>query len=339
LTSPPGDTARAFVVERTGVIRIIQHGTRLTTPFLDIHTKIPSTDELGMFSMAFHPQYFTNGRFYVFYTDFNADLRIVRYTVSADSNVADETAADTVLKVVHGGANHHGGQLAFGPDGKLYIGIGDGGCCGDPNQNGQRHHTMLGKLLRIDVNGASGYTVPADNPFVADTSFEPETWAWGLRNPWRFSFDKQTGDLYVADVGQDTWEEVDVAAAPNLGKGLNYGWNIREARHCFPPGASCGTAGFTDPIYEYQHINGNCDVNGGYVYRGTRVTTLLGRYLFVDYCTGIVTSFTFTGVPLITGRSWPTLTTTLPVSFGEDGKGELYIITYDGLIYRIVPGP
>ncbi len=338
-TSPLGDTARLFVVERTGVIRIVRGNTTEPTPFLDLHTKVASTAELGMFSMAFHPQYATNGRFYVFYTDFNSDLRIVRYTVSADPDVANEASADTVLKVVHGGTDHHGGQLQFGPDGKLYIGIGDGGCCGDPFQNGQRHHTLLGKLLRLNVDGATGYTVPADNPFVGDTSFVPETWAWGLRNPWRFSFDRQTGDLYIGDVGQDAWEEVDVGPAPNRGKGLNYGWSILEGTHCY--NGPCNTPGLTPPVLEYQHTGGACDVQGGYVYRGTRVTALIGRYLYVDYCSNVVGSFMYTGGAVTDERNWPELSPSggSVVSFGEDARGELYLMTYGGTLYRIVEGP
>jgi glucose/arabinose dehydrogenase len=338
-TSPAGDTARLFVVERTGVIRIVKSGATLATPFLDLHTKLPSSDELGMFSMAFHPQYATNGHFYVFYTDSSSNLRIVRYTVSANPDVADETTADTVLKVVHGGINHHGGQLDFGPDGKLYIGIGDGGCCGDPNGHGQGKHTLLGKLLRLNVDVTTGYTIPADNPFATDTTAEPEIWAYGLRNPWRFSFDRLTGDLYIGDVGQDMWEEVDAAAAPNAGKGRNYGWSIMEGTHCF--NGPCPTAGLTPPVLEYQHAGGACDVQGGYVYRGTAVRQLTGQYLYADYCTNVVSSFTWTGGPITGRRNWPALTPPSGlgiVSFGEDARGEVYIMTYTGTLYRIVEG-
>lgn len=259
----------------------------------------------------------------------------------------DETSADTILAIPHPTAgytlpfgNHHGGQLQFGPDGKLYVSVGDGGCCGDPQQNGQRKKILNGKILRIDVDGATGYTVPADNPFVGDTSFVPETWAWGFRNPWRFSFDRQTGDLYVGDVGQDLWEEVDVAPAPNAGKGLNYGWSILEGTHCY--NGPCNATGLTPPVLEYQHVNGACNVMSGYVYRGTRVPQLVGRYVYADYCTDIVSSFTYTGGAATGTRNWPNLSPPSSVggivSFGEDARGELYLMTYVGRLYRIVEG-
>lgn len=333
VTAPPADTGRIFVVERTGIIRILQHDVPVTTPFLDLSATIPSTAELGMFSMAFHPHYATNGRFYVFFTDVNSDLRIVRYAVSTNPNVADETSADTVLKVVHGGENHHGGQLQFGPDGKLYIGIGDGGCCGDPNGNGQNKHTLLGKILRLDVDGGTGYTIPTDNPFAQDASAEPEIWAYGLRNPWRFSFDKETGDLYIADVGQDLYEEIDIGA-----KGANYGWRIMEGRHCFD--SPCSTNGLVLPILEYQHSDGGCSVTGGYVYRGTRVTRLIGHYLYADYCSGFVRSFRYAGGSATEPTEWTTQISPggAIVSFGEDAKGDVYIMTYGGDLYRIIAG-
>ncbi|HYU08160.1 MAG TPA: PQQ-dependent sugar dehydrogenase [Gemmatimonadales bacterium] len=349
LAAPPGDTGRLFVTERIGRIRLLKHDVLQARPFLDIVGKMSSADENGLYSMAFHPQYATNGRFYVFFTNLDGDIRVVRYVVSSNPDSADESAADTILAVPHPIAgttlpfgNHHGGQAQFGPDGMLYVSLGDGGCCGDPLQNGQRTHTLNGKILRIDVDGATGYTVPGGNPFVSDTSFSPETWAWGLRNPWRFSFDRQTGDLYIADVGQDAWEEVDVAAAPNAAWGLNYGWSIMEGTHCYASG-TCDQTGITLPVIEYAHSNGACDVQGGYVYRGTRVTQLAGRYLYADYCAGFVRSFTYSGGVATQSRDWPALAAGGGggggiVSFGEDARGELYIMTYGGTLYRIVPG-
>jgi len=347
LTAPASDSTRIFVTERGGLIRIVRDDVLLPTAFLDLRGKIDSAIENGLFSMAFHPQYATNHKFFVFFTNLNGDIRVVRYLGTANPDSADPNSADTILAVPHPLAgtslpfsNHHGGQLQFGPDRMLYVSLGDGGCCGDPLQNGQRHHTMNGKIHRINVDGATGYTVPADNPFVADTSFPPETWAWGVRNPWRFSFDRQTGDLYIGDVGQDTWEEVDVAAAPNPGKGLNYGWSTMEGTHCYG-GGSCSQAGLTLPFIEYQHQGGECDVQGGYVYRGTRVTQLTGYYLYVDYCSGRVGSFKHSGGVATASRDWTAEISPGRgvVSWGEDARGELYLMTYGGTVYRIVPRP
>jgi glucose/arabinose dehydrogenase len=349
VTSPPApvDSGRLFVVEREGRVRLLRRDTLAARAFLDLRGKISAVSENGLFSLAFHPQYQANGRFYVFFTNLNGDIRVVRYLVSANPDSADEAAADTILAVPHPLAgttlpfgNHHGGQLQFGPDGKLYVSLGDGGCCGDPLGNGQRKHTLNGKLLRLDVDGATGYVVPPDNPFVGDTSYAPEIWALGLRNPWRFSFDKETGDLYIGDVGDGSWEEVDVAPAGaggggggGGGKGANYGWNTMEGKHCYT-GASCNQAGLVLPLVEYPHTEG-CSVTGGYVYRGTRVAALAGQYLFADYCSGFVRG-------LLGDGSWRNLTTQLSpgtaiVSFGEDARGDVYIVTLTGGVYRIVP--
>ena len=346
-TAPPGDTTRLFVTERAGRILLLKNDVVQPGAFLDLRGKISDTSENGLYSMAFHPQYATNGRFYVFFTNLNGDIRIVRYVVSSTNpGSANDASADTLLAIPHPIAgttlpfgNHHGGQLQFGPDGMLYVSLGDGGCCGDPLQNGQRHHTMNAKILRINVDGPTGYTVPADNPFVGDTSFPPETWAWGFRNPWRFSFDRETGDLYIADVGQDTWEEVDVAPAPNRGKGLNYGWSTMEGKHCVTSG--CSESGLTLPVIDYQHVNGACDVQGGYVYRGTRVTQLIGYYLYADYCSGLVGGFKYAGAVATGSRDFTAFISpgASVVSFGEDASGELYLMTYGGTLYRIIPSP
>jgi glucose/arabinose dehydrogenase len=340
-TAPPGDTLRLFVVEQAGLVRVLRRDTLLATPFLDLRGKISSGGERGLLSLAFHPQYATNGRFYVYFTDVNGDIRIVRYGVSADSNVANSVATDTVLAVAHPGqSNHNGGQLAFGPDGKLYAGLGDGGGGGDPAGNGQNKHALLGKLLRLNVDGASGYTIPTDNPFATDTSARPEIWAYGLRNPWRFSFDRMTGDLYIADVGQNSFEEVDVAsAAAGRGPGANYGWNVMEGVHCYPSG-SCNQIGLVLPVLEYSHNDG-CSITGGYVYRGSRVPALTGRYLFSDFCNYFVRSFVYLGGQAteridLTGQLDPHAGVS---SFGEDARGELYIVTLGGTLYRIVKAP
>jgi glucose/arabinose dehydrogenase len=343
VTSPPGDLLRLFVVEQGGRVRVIRRDTLLATPFLNISGHIATAgSEQGLLSIAFHPQYATNGRFYVYFTNSAGDIRIVRYVVSSsDPNVADSLSGDTVLAVAHPGQqNHNGGQLQFGPppDGKLYAGLGDGGGGGDLDTNAQNKHRLLGKLLRLDVDGATGYTIPADNPFFNDTSGAPEVWAYGLRNPWRFSFDRQTGDLYIADVGQNAYEEVDFAAAASgRGKGLNFGWNVMEGTHCYPFGNTCSQAGLTLPVVEYSHSDG-CSITGGYVYRGTRVPALSGQYLYSDYCTHFMHSYKRSnGV----GYDWtPQLDPGGNVSsFGEDARGELYVLTLGGRLYRIVEAP
>jgi glucose/arabinose dehydrogenase len=342
-TAPPGDTLRLFVVEQAGRVRVLRRDSLLATPFLDLRGKIASGGERGLLSLAFHPQYAANGRFYVYFTNVNGDIRIVRYLRSAaDSNVADSLSADTILAVPHPGqANHNGGQLQFGPDGKLYAGLGDGGGGGDPAGNGQNKHALLGKLLRLDVDGATGYIVPPNNPFATDTSARPEIWVWGMRNPWRFSFDRQTGDLYIADVGQGAWEEVDVQPAASAG-GVNYGWNVMEGLYCYPPGTtSCNKTGLTLPLTAYGHTNGACSITGGYVYRGTRVTALSGYYLYSDYCSHFVQSFKYAGGQATQAHDW---TAQLDPggnvsSFAQDQHGELYIITLNGSLYRIVATP
>jgi hypothetical protein len=340
VTAPPGDTLRLFVVEQGGRVRVIRRDSLLATPFLDVRGKISSGGEEGLLSLAFHPQYATNGRFYIYFTNEAGDIRIVRYAVSADPNVADSLSGDTVLAVAHPGqSNHNGGLLAFGPDGKLYAGLGDGGGGGDLDTNAQNTSRLLGKLLRLDVDGTTGYAIPPDNPFVTDPNARGEIWAIGLRNPWRFSFDRQTGDLYIADVGQGLWEEVDVAAAPAAGRGVNYGWDVMEGRHCYP-GGTCNQSGLTLPVLEYSHGDG-CSITGGYVYRGTRVPALAGHYLYSDYCTGFIRSFRYMGGQAIDLRDW---TAQLDPggnvsSFGEDGRGELYVVVHGGDLYRVVEAP
>ena len=336
MTAPAGDLARLFVVEQAGLVRLIKNDTLRTTPFLDLRTKIGTGGERGLLSLAFHPQYASNGRLYVYFTDTNGNIRIVRYVVSADPDVADASSADTVIAIAHPTySNHNGGQLQFGPDGKLYASTGDGGGSGDPDENAQNTSSLLGKFLRLDVDVATGHAIPSDNPFGS------AVWAYGLRNPWRFSFDSQTGDLYIADVGQGAWEEVDVSAAStNSGKGLNYGWDDMEGAHCYEPMSGCNQSGKTMPVLEYGHSGGACTIIGGFVYRGTRVTALTEHYLYADYCAGFVKSFRMVGGAVTDQRDWTAQLSpgTLIRSFGQDASGELYIMTQTAL-YRIVPGP
>ncbi|MGH7545040.1 MAG: PQQ-dependent sugar dehydrogenase [Gemmatimonadota bacterium] len=334
VTSPPGD-ARLFSVQKSGVIRVIESGGLLPTPFLNLSGRVSTGGEQGLLSLAFAPDYATSGEFYVDYTDVDSITRVVRYRVSADPNVADASSADTVLTVVQPFANHNGGLVAFGPDGMLYVGLGDGGSGGDPEGNGQDTTTLLGSILRIDVDGETTYAVPPDNPLVDAPGARPEIWGYGLRNPWRFSFDRVSDDLYIADVGQGQWEEVNVEPAGSGGR--NYGWNLMEGMHCF--GApTCNLAGMTLPVLEYSHGEG-CSVTGGYVYRGSEIPELQGRYFYGDFCSGFVRSFRYVGGAATVEQDWTSQLGTIGSlsSFGEDASGELYITTLTGSVYRIVP--
>lgn len=336
LTAAPGDTERLFVVERSGRVVIIRDGAVLSTPFLDIQGLVSSGGERGLLSMAFHPDYSQNGEFFVDYTDVNGDTRVSRYRASGDPDVADAGSGEVILTVAQPYSNHNGGQLAFGPDGMLYIGLGDGGSGGDPLGNGQDTGTLLGSILRIDVDGGAPYGIPADNPFLGDAGARDEIWAYGLRNPWRFSFDRQIGDLYIGDVGQGAWEEVDVQPAGNE-RGANYGWNVMEGAHCYNA-ASCDQTGLVLPVLEYSHGEG-CSITGGYVYRGSAVPILAGHYLYADYCSGWIRSFRYAGGEAVDNRDWSNVLEpgTSISSFGEDALGELYVLTLSGDVFRIVP--
>ena len=332
LAAPPGD-ARLFVVEKPGRIRIIQNGDLLPTPFLDIASKVGSTrSERGLLSVAFHPDYASNRRFYVNYTDRSGNTRIEQYTASAaDPNRADEASAKLILTVEQPYDNHNGGLLLFGPDGMLYIGMGDGGSGGDPLGHGQNKGTLLGALLRIDVDRGDPYAIPPDNPYVGEAGARGEIWALGLRNPWRFAFDPQTNRLYVADVGQNRYEEINVvdARAP----GLNYGWNIMEGAHCYP-GGSCNRDGLVLPVLEYTHDDG-CSVTGGLVYRGSAIPSLVGHYLYADYCAGWIRSFRYDGAAATDERELVAGGAGNILSFGQDAAGEVYVLSSNGRVYRI----
>jgi glucose/arabinose dehydrogenase len=347
LTTPPGDSSRLFVVEKGGLIKIVgKSSNSLIGTFLDIRRLVSTGSEQGLLGLAFDPQYLTNGRFYVSYTDTGGNSVIARYLVSSNPNVAVSSADRLILTVSQPFANHNGGMVAFGPDGLLYIGLGDGGSGGDPGNRAQNQNELLGKLLRIDVSQGTAapqpaYAVPPTNPFVGQSGKREEIWSLGLRNPWRFSFDRQTGDLYIADVGQGNWEEVDVAtSASGAGRGINYGWNVMEANHCYPPGtAICNAAGLTAPRLEYGHSSGACSITGGYAYRGLAITGLQGTYFYADYCAGFVRSFRLVNGTASDLFDWPTLRPGGNItSFGEDAAGELYIMTAGGQVFRIVPG-
>jgi len=338
LASPVGlaqagdGSGRVFILEQSGVIRIWQNGALLPQPFLDIRQRVGSNgSERGLLGLAFHPQYAQSGSFYVNYTDVNGSTVIARYQVSGDDpNRAQAESETRLLHIPQPFGNHNGGEVTFGPDGFLYLGLGDGGSAGDPYGNGQSLGTLLGKILRLDVDSGEPYAIPGDNPF-ANGGGLPEIWAYGLRNPWRFSFDRQTGDLYIGDVGQNSWEEIDFLPAGSLG-GTNFGWNIMEGFHSYQGAAPAGAV-LTPPVVEYGHDLG-CSVTGGVVYRGERLPAWKGVYLFGDYCSGNVW-----GLLRDAQGNWQSQllfeTRAQITSFGEDEAGEVYLADYGGTIYTL----
>ena len=331
-------SGRMFVVEQEGFVRILEDGSLKETPFIEITDRTRAGGERGLLGLAFHPNYETNGLFYVNFTDRQGDTVVAEYEVSNDPNVADPATERVLLTIAQPYGNHNGGDLAFGPDGYLYIATGDGGSGGDPENNGQSMTSLLGKLLRIDVsadgngNGnGNPYTVPQDNPFVNNDAAADEIWAYGLRNPWRFSFDRATGDLFIGDVGQNAYEEISYQTAASPG-GENYGWRVMEGFHCFAPKNDCDETGLVLPIAEYSHDLGN-SVTGGYVYRGQNLSDLAGSYFYGDFGSGKI----WRAVP--EGDGWRSdlfLDTDFNISsFGEDEAGELYVVDYGGSIYRL----
>lgn len=336
ITNAGDGSGRLFITEQAGTVRIWNGTALLPTPFLDIHSLVSCCGEQGLLSVAFHPGYATNGFFYVDYTDVAGNTMIARYRVSGDPNVADPASASILLTILQPYANHNGGQLQFGADGFLYIGMGDGGSGGDPQNHAQNLNDLLGKILRIDVDGGTPYAVPSSNPFVGIPNTRPEVWAYGLRNPWRFSFDRLSHDLYIGDVGQNLWEEIDFQPASSPG-GENYGWRLMEGFHCYNPGTSCDNGTLTLPVLEYGH-NPSCSVTGGYVYRGSSIPQLYGIYLYADYCSGIVWGATHD----CSGAWSTTQLVQSPYnisSFGEDESGEVYLTHLGGAVYRIASTP
>ncbi len=327
---------RLFVVEQEGTIRILISGALLSDPFLDIRDKVSCCGERGLLSMAFAPDHPVPSHFYVNYTNNAGHTIIARYAVDATNpNQAIATSEQIMLQIDQPFANHNGGQIAFGPDGYLYIGMGDGGSAGDPDGRAQNRQELLGKLLRIDVEagGDAPYIIPATNPFTQTVDYRPEIWAFGLRNPWRFSFDRATGDLYIADVGQNAYEEVNVQPATSPG-GQNYGWDIMEGLHCYNADA-CDRSGLTMPVIEYPHTQGNTSITGGFVYRGTAYPNLAGIYFYADYVSGRIWGLRQNGANWehIQLYDAPFLLST----FGEDRDGNLFVADYsNGVIYEII---
>jgi glucose/arabinose dehydrogenase len=364
ITHAGDGSGRIFIVEQAGRIQILDDGGLLATPFLDIQDRVLSPgsgggNEEGLLSVVFPPGYGTKGYFYVYYTMNSGDNVVARFSLSADTNQADPASEEEILLLPHPTyANHNGGQMAFGPDGMLYIGTGDGGGGGDPLDNAQDPDSLNGKLLRIDVEMAlsgkistagayfnympyfcnnSGrntavYRIPDDNPFVGEATYRPEIWALGLRNPWRFSFDRETGDLFIADVGQNRWEEVNFQPASSPG-GENYGWNIMEGEECYQAD-SCDKSGLSLPVFVYPTLSPDCSVTGGFVYRGQAHPVLLGDYIFGDFCSG-----TIWGLRQV-GDAWERqvlINSGYRISaFGEDENGEIYLADISGGgIYQI----
>ena len=330
-----GDS-RLFIVQESGQILIADStGTRLSTPFLDISKRVRYSGEQGLLGLAFDPNYLTNGSFYVYYIDTTGSTQVSRFKRSS-INSADVTSEHKIINIAQPFTNHKGGCIHFGIDGYLYIATGDGGSEGDPNNNAQNPQSLLGKMLRINVHQGthtSAYIIPPDNPFVDSSNYRPEIWALGLRNPWRWSFDTGHNNMVIADVGQDNYEEVDFQGAQTGGK--NYGWRCYEGDHAYNTTGCKPQTSYTSPVYEYSHINGDCAIIGGYIYRGKRYTFLQGKYLFVDYCSGAFRTLII-NYPNATEQDVYKGDGTSYTCFGQDNKKELYVANEtNGIIYHI----
>jgi glucose/arabinose dehydrogenase len=331
VTSPPGDASRLFVVEQAGRIRMVHDGKVANRPFLDIHKDVQSGGERGLLSMAFAPDYDTSRLFYVYFTDQSGDIRIEQFRSKVLPEVADRSSRAQVLRVEHSTyPNHNGGQLEFGPDRKLYTGFGDGGGSGDPFKSGQRLNTLLAKLIRIDPKPGGGYRIPKGNPFAKRAGARPEVWAYGLRNPYRFSFDRKTGDLTIGDVGQDKYEEVDFRT--DRGRGVNFGWSVFEGFHRFRSGTAPRAA---KPKLAPSHRDGFCALIGGYVVRDPELPDLAGRYLYGDNCNPRIYATRLTSKGAEDNRATALRVPALS-SFGQDAKGRIYATSLEGPVYRLV---
>lgn len=332
VTSPVGD-GRLFVVDQPGRIWIVQNGDALREPFLDIRNITTFGGEQGLLGLAFHPDFARNGRFFINHTDRNGDTRVAEYRVSsANPNVADPASGVTMISIPDPAGNHNGGWLGFGPDGYLYIANGDGGGGGDPFDNGQNLNGLFAKILRIDVNQMSPYSIPPTNPYARGGG-QPEAFFTGLRNPWRVAFDGN--NIYIADVGQGAWEEINVVTTAQ--GGANFGWSVMEGTHCYDA-RTCNNSGFVMPVYEYSHTSGGCSVTGGYVYRGSAIPEIQGQYFFGDYCAGFVRSFRYANGAATEVIDWTSQLGDVGniTSFGVDAAGELYITSTNGRVYKIV---
>jgi glucose/arabinose dehydrogenase len=314
IASTPSEPDRLYIVEQTGFVRVVEKGTLLPSPFLDVQDQIVSGGEQGLLSLVFDPDYATNHLFYVNYTDTKGDTRVVQY----ESGGAAPVKRRELLFVDQPYANHNGGQLAFGPDGRLYVGMGDGGAGGDPENRAQNLDEKLGKLLSTDPGGLGGWRIEG----------------YGLRNPWRFSFDRETGDLWIGDVGQGSWEEIDHTPVDSPGL-ENYGWDVYEGTHGFEDKDPNAAGHLVMPVYEYSHHDG-CSVTGGYVYRGNGVPAAVGRYVFGDYCSGAVSSFALENGEAVDVRNFAHVDELS--AFGEDAAGELYAVSLEGKLYRLESG-
>ncbi len=337
VTNARDGTNRLFVVEQRGTIRVVKDGVVKSGYFLDIRSKVEDGGERGLLGLAFDPHFKTNHHLYVYYTRNGGDVVVSRYTTNSARTKVVASSARSLLLIEHSAAgNHNGGGMAFGPNGYLYIGVGDGGDAGDPgNDAQQKKKNFLGKILRINVHGTGAgrfdrYSIPSSNPFKGSKPGLGEVWAYGLRNPWRISFDRSSGRLFIADVGQDRWEEIDRETKTSAG-GKNYGWSPMEGKHCYDT-SRCPLSGDTLPVAEYSHDGGNCAITGGYVYRGTSQTALKGLYVFADYCSGRIWTMPYTGSTITqrldSGLSIP--------SFGESEKGELYLVSSAGGLYHVL---
>jgi glucose/arabinose dehydrogenase len=334
MVAPPNDPTRLIIVEQTGLIRIVKNGQLLVAPFLDLSTRIfqpqAADDERGALGIAFHPQYGANGQFFVYYVDFGQNIVVDRFQISGNPDVALPNGTQ-VLSLAKTDPFHNGGAITFGPDGLLYLGIGDGACCNDPANNAQNLNTLFGKVLRIDVNSPP-YGIPPGNPFVGQPGRRFEIWAYGVRNPWRMDIDPVTGVLYIADVGESAVEEVNAMSLNQAG--ANLGWSIMEGPQC-RAGPGCSTTGLTLPVLSYNRSQG-CSITGGYVYRGTQLPELSGHYFYSDFCNGFLRSFHLINGVVTRQRDWGIPSPGSVTSFGRDGNGELYVLTLAGGVFKIV---
>lgn len=333
LVAAPG-TRLLYVVEQNGRIRVIENGAVLPTPMLDLTDRITTRgNEQGLLGLAFHPRFAENRFLYVNYTNRDGDTRVERFTASADGRSADHASGHVIFEESQPYSNHNGGDLAFGPDGMLYVPLGDGGSGGDPGNRAQSLGSRLGKILRLDVDGGDPYAIPKDNPFAKAPGARPEIWALGVRNPWRVAFDPPSGLLYIADVGQNLWEEVDVVRASR--GGLNFGWRLFEGTHDYHRERR-EPRDLVAPLLDYSHSEG-CSITGGVVYRGRRIRALAGAYLYSDYCNGWIRSFRVAGGRAIERHEWQVEAPGHVTSFGADADGEVYVACHDGAIWRIDP--